>query len=374
MTSSHVPTASFGVLLAALLLIAWASPEPNRVTDRGIYERTAAQVVVPDCSDLHCFRVLVPWVLGRLPGGSTLRWKSYAALSNAAAAVGVWMLCLTLGLSRRAALMASAISAAGFGSLYTLHDPFTSDPLMYALGPWMTYCLLSDRHGTAALLGVAGVFAKEFAAAPLYVFALYEGLQRRWIPALRAVAAGNAAFMMWVLLTIALMLKFNYGWGLNGFNSGNLTGGAALAVWAEKQTARGIASALFNEFGAVYVLAPVGFLLASREMRRLAIVSLPIAALFAYVQQPDRALWNFHYLAAPLAALTLERMTPAWAWSAIALFAIGNLRVGAQLRIAPYSHVAIIGSLALACLGSAAALRTLRIRGGPMPMDRYAAH
>ena len=37
---------------------------------------------------------------------------------------------------------------------------------------------------------------------------------------------------------------------------------------------------MFNEFGALYVLAPVGFLLAPRRLRRLALVSLPIAALF----------------------------------------------------------------------------------------------
>ena len=67
MTLSRVPAVLVAASLVSLLLIAWASPEPNRVTDREIYERTAAQVIVPDCSDLQCFRVLVPWVLGRLP-------------------------------------------------------------------------------------------------------------------------------------------------------------------------------------------------------------------------------------------------------------------------------------------------------------------
>jgi hypothetical protein len=344
-----------------LLIVAWLSPDPNRVTDRQIYERTAAEIIVPDCSDLQCFRVLVPWVLGRLPGSSTLRWKSYAALANAAGAAGVWALSLTFGLSRRAALMAAAISAAGFGSLYTLHDPFTSDPLMYALGPWITHWLLTNRLAVAAATGVVGVLAKEFAAAPLYAFALARAIERRWVQALEAMAAANAAFIMWSLVTIVLMLRFNYGWGWNGIGSANLTGGAALALWAEKQTPRGIASAMFNEFGAVYVLAPIGFFMANAGMRRLAAVSLPIAALFAYVQQPDRALWNFHYLAAPLAALPLERAGSALAWSTVALFATGNLRVGAQLPIAPYSHVAILGSLALASLCDAAALRVPRL-------------
>src|SRR5262244_1744250 len=112
--------------VVALALAAWASPPPDRVTDRVVYERTAEQMIVPDCSDLQCFRVLVPWVLGQLPGPSTLRWKAYAALANAAGAASVFVLAITFGLSRRGATIAAALSACGFGSFYTLHDPFTS--------------------------------------------------------------------------------------------------------------------------------------------------------------------------------------------------------------------------------------------------------
>src|SRR5262249_15426160 len=135
------------LLIAApmLALVAWASPAPGHVTDQRLYEATAAQVIVPDCSDLQWFRVLVPWVLGRLPGPSPLRWKAYAALANAAAAASVFALAMIFGLSRRGAAIAAALSASGFGSFYTLHDPFTSDPLMYAIGPFMTDALLTGR-------------------------------------------------------------------------------------------------------------------------------------------------------------------------------------------------------------------------------------
>ena len=37
MTPNRGPAAFFGMLLGSLLLIAWASPQPNRVTDREIY-------------------------------------------------------------------------------------------------------------------------------------------------------------------------------------------------------------------------------------------------------------------------------------------------------------------------------------------------
>jgi len=342
------PLTLFLLISPVLALIAWASPMPDRVTDRGIYEATAEQIVVRDCSDLQCFRVLVPWVLGRLPGPSALRWKAYAAAANAAGAAGVFALCLTLGLSRRSAAIASMFSAFGFGSLYTLHDPFTSDPLMYAVGPLATNALIGGRFAFAAALGVVGVMAKEFAAAPLYAYAAWSALERRWLPAARAFAAANAAFLAWAFLTIGLMLRYNYSYGWNGNGSADFAHGAALALWMRDQSARGIAFAMFNEFGALYLLAPVGLLLAPPALRRLAAVSLPIAAVFCYVQQPDRALWNFHYLVVPCAAVVLERVRPALATSVIALFAVGNMRVGAQLPIAGIARVAIGLSVVLA--------------------------
>jgi hypothetical protein len=357
MMSDRFTVALFVGFAVTLMAIAWASPEPDRVTDRVVYETSAARMIVVDCSDLQCFRLLVPWVLGRLPGPSVVRWKAYAAVSNAAAAVGVWALCVTFGLSRRSALLAASLSAFGFGALYTLHDPFTSDPLMYAAGPLITNCLLTGRLAMAAALSVVGATAKEFAAAPAYAVTLYHATGRQWGAAIRALVVGNAAFLTWAVLTIVLMLGFNYGWGWNGVGSANLTGGAALALWAGRQSARGIAFAMFNEFGALYILAPVGFFVAPTSMRRLAIVSLPIAALFGYVQQPDRALWNFHYLVTPFAALVLDRVPAALAWTTIALFAVGNLRVGAQLPMAAAGRAAIVGSVLLAIAGIVMAWR-----------------
>jgi hypothetical protein len=356
------PAALFVVFAAALAAIAWASPAPNRVTDRELYERTAAQIVVPDCSDLQCFRVLVPWVLGRLPGPSTVRWKAYAVAANAAAAAMVFALCLTFGVSRRCAALASALSAFGFGSLYTLHDSFTSDPLMYAIGPFATDALLGGRTAAAAAVGIVGVTAKEFAAAPLYAFAAFCALERRWRDALIAFASGNAAFLVWALLTIALMLGFHYMYGWNGNGSADFAHGAALALWLRDQSARGIAFAMFNEFGALYLLAPVGLLFAPDALRRLVLVSVPIAAVFCYVQQPDRALWNFHYLVTPLAALVLARSAPVLAWTVVGLFAVGNLRVGAQLPIAGAARVAI--ALSMVCAGAAIVLALTDARRG----------
>jgi hypothetical protein len=326
-------------LVIVLGVIARLSPLPDRVTDRDIYDRTAAYGIVPDCNDLHCFRALVGWTLGSLPGTSTLKWRSYAVVCNAAGAVMVLQLCLTFGLSARTAWTASLISAFGFGSLYTLHDAYTSDPLMYLIGPLMTNELMRARTGVAAAIGAVGVFAKEFAAAPLFLFALYEALERRWPAAIRTFAAANAVFIVWAVFHLTMIIRFNYGYG--GTTSTKFTSGGGIGPWLQEQSVRGIVSAMFNEFGALYVLAPAGFVLAPQSLRRLTLAAAPIALVFCYVQQPDRALWNFHFLVAPLAAVALDRV-PVWiAALTVVLFAMANLRVGAQLPFVPAARFAL---------------------------------
>lgn len=311
--------------------------------------------IVPDCAELHCFRVLVPWVLGPLPGPSLVKWKIYAVLANAAAAVAVFALCLAWGLSRRAAGLASFASGLGFGSLFTLYDVFTGDPLMFALGPVVVMLLIRERVALAAAIAAVGVMAKEFVAAPLYVFAVASWLEGRREFGLRVLAAANLVFIVWLALQLTMILVFNYGYGENA--STHLLSGGYLLPWIVEQSPRGAASALFNEFGALWILAPAGWLLAPPSMKRLTAVALPVAALFAYVQQPDRALWNFHFLAAPLAAIVLERVPSVLAWSTLAAFAVANLRVGAQLTVVPPARFALALSVLLALASCAIAWR-----------------
>ena len=83
---------------------------------------------------------------------------------------------------------------------------------------------------------------------------------------------------MWLALTLTLMLRFNYTY--SGSASTDLAGGANLVGWMSRQSARGIASAMFIEFGAFWLLAPVGVFLSPRPLRILFAVSLPVAALF----------------------------------------------------------------------------------------------
>ena len=339
---------SRGVLAGLMLLtaIATLSPTPDRITDRGVYEATAESGVVPDCSDLHCFRVLVPWILGALPGSSDSKWTAYSVVANVAAALGVFHLSTAFGLTTRGAGMAAALSLFGFGSLYTLHDPFTSDPLMYALGPWLTLLLLRERVATAGAVATVGVLAKEFAAAPLYIFAAFAAVERRWAYSARVLVAANTAFLVWLTLQFTLMLRYNYGYGDNP--STQLLSGGYLRPWIEQQSVRGAASALFNVYGAAYLLMVAGLAFAPAHMRRLAFATVPVALLFAYVQQPDRALWNVHFLVLPLAALVLERAPSAVSWAIVGSYAFANLRVGAQLSWIPEARFAVLASILLA--------------------------
>lgn len=109
MTDRSRRLAHIAALALCLGAIAWASRLPQRLTDRDVYEATAAHGVVYDCSDLPCFRVLVPWVLGPIPAASIVKWKTYAVLCNAAAAAAVFWLSLTFGLSWRAAWISARI-------------------------------------------------------------------------------------------------------------------------------------------------------------------------------------------------------------------------------------------------------------------------
>jgi hypothetical protein len=342
--------ALFVVLGITLGLIAWAAPETERQTDRGAYEATASQFIVRDCSDLHCFRVLVPWTLGAIPGPSLPKWKAYAVVANLFAAVAVFALSIAWGMSQRASMMASLLSALGFGSLYTLFDPFTSDPLMYAIGPLLVWLLLKDRIAAAGLVAAIGALAKEFAAAPMLIWSAATAATGRWTEALRVLSAANVALIAWLSLQLILIIGFNYSYADNA--STHLLSGGYLWRWLSTQTWLVSALAMFGEFGMLWLLAPAGLFLAPAPMRRFVVASIPVALLFAYVQQPDRALWNFHFLAAPLAALVLERAPAALAGASIGMFALGNLRLGAQLSMVPPSRVSLVLSalLAIACL------------------------
>ena len=346
----------FVAIAVVLGCVAAGAPAPSYATDRGTYETIGRQWILPDCGDLHCFRVLVAWILEHLPGPSLLKWKAYAVVANAAAAMALARLCGTLGLSRQAATYAAWLAALGFGSLFTLFDPYTSDPLMFFLGPALIDLLLRNQIAAAAAIAAVGVFAKEFAAAPLWILTIYTASARQWERCARVLFAAMSVTLVWIAFHLTLTLKYNNSYAASA--SADLLGGGYLRHWASYMSPRVAASAVFGEFGALFLLIPAGLWWGSQQLRRLAVAAIPALLALAYVQQPDRALWNFHFLAIPLSVIVLEELPSALIWLFIAAYGLANLRVGAQLPFVPSARFPIVVSVLLAL--TAIAVKMLR--------------
>jgi hypothetical protein len=126
-------------------------------------------------------------------------------------------------------------------------------------------------------------------------------------------------------------------------------------------------SSLVSEFGAVYLLIPFGWISAPRTLKQLSIAAVPFAAFLAYVEQPDRALWNFHFLAFPLAAIVLDDLPATARWAFVGFYALANARVGAQLEIAPPARFPLAVSAAIAVAAVALHWRRTHVtRGGSL--------
>jgi hypothetical protein len=313
-------------IIAAVLGAAAAIAQPAQSGDRDIYQRIGRRVIVLDCDDIHCFRLLPAILLEHLPGASIVKWKAYAVVANAAAAIAIGALCTVLGLSARASAFAAWIAAFGFGPFQSVFDPYTSDPMMYLMGPVLLVELVRDRIGRAALLGAAGVLSKEFAAVPLWIFALTAAVRRRWTTAARAGLAALTATLVWLTLQTLLLTIYNYSYG--GNKSVDLLHGSYFVVWVRALGWARAVAYLLLAFGPLLILLAAGWRRAGDMLRLLAVCSLPAVAAFVYVQQPDRALWNFHFVVIPIAMLALEELPDALCWTFVVSFAIANVRLG----------------------------------------------
>ncbi len=314
------------VLAVILALLAAVAPAPAYLTDRDIYQEIGRTWIIPSCSSLHCTRVLVPWILEHLPGPSLLKWKAYAVAGSLAAAEGVAALAVAVGESTAVAGVAAAVTAFGGGAQLTLFDPYTSDPLVFALVPWMFVALLRGRIGLAVLAGAVGVWAKEFAAAPLWIFSIAAIVRRRLDLAVTAIAGAAAVSTIWIVLQLWFALRYNYSFA--GSPSSQLLAGGYLVRWIRELGPVGAAAALLIRLGPLVVLAASEFRQAPLALRSLAIASVPAALLLGYVQQPDRALWNFVFVLAPLAALALAEGSPALRWPFLVGYALSNAHLG----------------------------------------------
>jgi hypothetical protein len=312
-----------------LALIAAVAPSPWFITERDIFRQIGRDFFIPDCSSLHCTRVLASWILEQLPGPSLLKWKIYAVVCGTIAAVGTARLARHVGLSERVGSWSAWLVAFGSGVQITLFDPYGPDPFIYAITPWMLLWVIQDRIALAASIAAVGVFAKEFAAAPLWIGVGYAILARRRGLFWRCSAAAVTATLIWVALQIALILRFNYSYG--GSASALVFEGGNFTRWFRLLGPTQSLGALAVHVVPVVALAAVAVRRAPRQLQHLALASIPPLLALVYVQQPDRAIWNFQPVLASLAALPLVAASPAFAWTFVAGYASSNLRVVPQV-------------------------------------------
>src|SRR5262249_49512944 len=151
---------------------------------------------------------------------------------------------------------------------------------------------------------------------------------------------------VWLAKLAWLMTLQNYRFGAT--TSVNVLNGAYLATWLSHIGLRSALTYLFTTFSAVYVLLPAGFLRAGRGVRRLAIAAIPAAVAFLYVEQPERALWNFQFVVIPVAVLALDSL-PWWATATfVAASGVVGLRFGGQFPIPWTSRAALAVALVTA--------------------------
>ena len=349
-------------IVFVLGLVGWRAPAPVP-TDQLMMERVGQGVIVPGCADLNCFRILVPATLEALPGPSLLRWRTFAVLANAAAAVATGRLALALGVAPGIVPLIVWLSALGAGSLSTIYHPYNADPLVWFLAPVTTLLLISGRTIAAGALATAGVFAKEFAAAPLYIAAAASAWMGDWSTFAKRLALAVTVTTIWVGLQLGLMSAFGYSYNANP--SSRVLSGGYLWVWLQHVTFVTGAFALFGTFGSLNLLIPFGWKHAPPLLRALAIGALPALLAFVYVATPERALWNFYFLAIPIAAIALAWLPPVLQWGFVACYLIANLRIGAQIQEAPAARYALAGSLVIA---TAAIVSMWRRRAWPSAM------
>lgn len=327
-------------------VIAWLAPAPSWETDRDIYERLAREWVIKGCNDFHCFRPLVPWMLGWLPGPPIVIWKAYVVVCETAAAVAMSWWAMRWGVSRESARMVGWMTALGSGACYTLFDPYSSDALMHLLGPALMLAIDRTHVAAATAVSAVAVMGKEFAALPLAISAATRGIQQRWPEMRRLTIAAMFVIAIWIGWQIFARLQLHYVTGPT--YSADVTMGGYVAFWMITLSTTLVLTLIALIFGGLWLLWPAGLWWGPRELRQVTLASMPGLLVLNALQQPDRAMWNFAFLVMPAAAVVLDRVPAAWGWILVGVQLLINLRFGAQLLMLPSAKLSLPAAIIVA--------------------------
>ncbi len=163
-----------------------------------------------------------------------------------------------------------------------------------------------------------------------------------------ALAAAVAATLVWAAWQTALRVGLDYQTGPT--YSANLLSGGFIGFWVTHIGPRLIVISIASVFVGLWILWPIGLAAGSPIVRQLTLGAVPAILVLCYVQQPDRALWNFAFVVMPAAAVVLQRLSAPLGWIFVFTQALANLRFGAQLSMAPPARFAFTLAAVLAII------------------------
>lgn len=342
---------AFVLNLALAAAVQTASPGQPRLSDRQEYEYVGEHGLEANCPwSVYCYRILVPWVLARIPVAPEVRWRGFQLGANTVAGTIVAATTSTITGGWAATAIASILAQTSFGFAFTAVDPYTADPLVFVISAVITLCWLTNRPGAAFTAGLVGVFAKETVAlmsAAAALAALGTRDRERW-PAW--VVQGFV--VVGVLLGFHWVMDTYFGWSIRNNAASQFSRGSWLALWwANNPGLLRKGFFLFAPFGFGWLYAAVGFRSAPVALRQLTLGALlPFLAL-NYVQNPERALSNMFFVIVPLATIALTRVPTAVALAAVLTNGPLTVRVGSSSEwLPPAGYLLLPAAVAAACV------------------------
>jgi len=229
------------------------------------------------------YRVLVPWVIGHLPGDAdmSLRWTTYVTL---AISYGMLLMaCRRLGLSVRASIFGLLLAYAFEPNLDAFFNPYRLDGFGLMVIAIMLYAVVVESFWAFAIAGLVGVFARESTLVLLPVWGIRD--VKRGVA---LTVAGSIAWIVWRAVlygppeTVDPMTIFS-----GRLHNPNNVAKDLLSTWSWAFAVIAIGIGLFRDHSfrsvsamslGLLAVAAVSYLLAS-DIMRLFLVLMPVVAM-----------------------------------------------------------------------------------------------
>jgi hypothetical protein len=281
----------------------------------------------------------VPVIVHALPIDPDIAWRGYQIISTATAGTVIASLAGTLAQTGTAPFVASVVVQASYGFAFTAYDPYSAEPMVFVIAALLTWCWITNRPWHALALCVIGVFAKETVALLAGVLGLAALIERppqwrRWL--FPVVASG----VLLASFHIASRLWLN--WQIASNPAAQLSHGSWFGLWwRNNPLIERKAYMVFGTYGFAWIFAWMGWRLAPRPWRALAVATAPAMLFLMIIQTPERALGNAFFVLVPLAVVFASR-SPALGSVALGLNAVITAKAGTSSAWLPSAKWTLI--------------------------------